>query len=471
VALASTLARRIDPAARPAETASSEALRSLVEAKADESPSAAHAAYERAVDADPDFGVAYVAWAQTLLLRGDRVGAAAVVERARRRGPALAKLRRAELDLVWATLRGERAGRRGALLALSKLTPADPDVQRSLGREELVARRFGAAVDCYRKAAGLDPSSIPVWNQLIYAQAFNGNLAGARSAFSQYQRLAPNDANPLDSLADAYYYRGAFAEAEKYYRQAFDKSPSFLGSATLYKAARSRLMTGDVGGADRLYRRYAEERKKAKDVLSGYVDAQWLYLTGRRQPAIQAMSALLMKPDGSVAGLAKAQLAAWALAEGRSPEAASLAEDVLGEEQAPLARRTAGLVRYLAEPSLSVEMPEGAVKRLWESYRLLLAKRFQEATTTLARLADESDPLAPEQTGVLLAWAQIECGRTDLATPWLETYGVPQPGLEPPLEFLTFPRVFQLRSIVLDKQGRAQEAAKMREIYRRLSGA
>jgi tetratricopeptide (TPR) repeat protein len=475
--MADALARRIEPAARPRETSNIEALKALVEGKASNDPAAAHSAYERALTADPDFGAAYVAYAQTRLLRGDRAGATAVVEKGRRRGRRLPELRRAELDLLWATLLGNSPGRRAALLALSRLTPADPDVLRSLGREEHSAQRYGAAVDCYRKAILLDPLSVPPWNQLLYAEAFHRNLAGARSAFAEYRRLAPNDANPFDSLADAHYYLGAFADAEKYYLQAYEKAPSFMGSATLYKAARARLMTGDIRGADQIHRRYREARRKANDIVAGYVDAQWLYVTGQRAEAIRSMRALASAPaaprdpSGEVAALAESQLAAWVLAEGRHEEAARLAEGVLRRAQAPLARRTASLVRILADPAMSLEMPEGGVKRLWESYRLLMAKRYQEAANLLTRVTGETDPLAQEQAGILLAWARVECGRADLAAPWLEAYGVPQPGLEPSLGFLTFPRIFLLRSVVLEKQGRSKEAAQAAEIYRKLSGS
>ena len=78
--------------------------------------------------------------------------------------------------------------------------------------------------------------------------------------------------------------------------------------------------------------------------------------------------------------------------------------------------------------------------------------------------------LAQDQVTVLLAWALVESGRAREAGPLLDVFGVPQPGLEPPFGFLTFPQVFLLKAEALAAQGRAKEAAQMRDLYRKLSG-
>jgi hypothetical protein len=119
---------------------------------------------------------------------------------------------------------------------------------------------------------------------------------------------------------------------------------------------------------------------------------------------------------------------------------------------------------------MPARLPEGSLKTLGVACRLLLSKQYPEAVKLLTPLAAETDPLAQEQVNVLLAWALVESGRAREAAPLLDVYGVPQPGLEPPFGFLTFPRVFLLKAEALAAQGRAQEATQMRDLYRKLAG-
>jgi tetratricopeptide (TPR) repeat protein len=476
-AIADVLARRLDSGVRAPDTRSVEALRALVEAKAGADPAAALPAFARAVSADPDFGPAYVIWAQVLLARGDENGLRTVLDKARARGGRILELRRAELAAIGAAAGPDRAARTQALAALARLMPADADLLARLAGEQIAARRYAAAADFYRKAIALDPLNANFWNQLGYAEARLKNLAAARAALLEYQRVAPQEANPLDSMGDVHFYLGAFADAVGYYLQAYGKDPAFLGSATLYKAARARLMTGDVAAADELFRRYEQARRKAGDRLSDYAGAQWLYLTGRRSEAVARMRTLAGPPaTASAAGsleltaLAEAQLSAWAVADGNLAEARRLAEGVLGRSQSSMVKTTAVLALILSDPSMPARLPEGSLKTLGVSCRFLLSKQYPEAIKLLTPLAAETDPLAQEQVNVLLAWALVEGGRAREAGPLLDVYGVPQPGLEPPFGFLTFPRVFLLKAEALAAQGRVQEAAQLRDLYRKLSG-
>lgn len=469
--IADAMAHRLDSGARAPDTRSVEALRALVEAKATPDPAAALPGFARAVSADPDFGPAYVAWAQVLLARGDASGLRTVLEKARARGGRIAELRRAELAVMGAAAAPDREAKTQALAALARMMPADAELLARLAGEETAVHRYAAAAGLYRKAIALDPLNGSFWNQLGYAEARFGNLAAARAALAEYQRIAPQEANPLDSMGDVHFFLGAFADAAGYYLQAYGKDPSFLGSATLYKAARARLMTGDVAAADELFRRYEQARRQAGDRLSEYAAAQWLYLAGRRPEAVARMRTLAASAASpELAALAEAQLSAWAVAEGNLAEARRLAEGVLGRSQSPMARTTAVLALILSDPSISARLPEGSLKTLGVSCRLLLSKQYPEAAKLLTTLAAETDPLAQEQVNVLLAWALVESGRAREAGPLLDVYGVPQPGLEPPFGFLTFPRVFLLKAEALSAQGRGKEAAQMRDLYRKLSG-
>jgi tetratricopeptide (TPR) repeat protein len=476
-AIADALAHRLDSGVRPPDTRSAEALRAMAEGKAGADPAAALPAFARAVSADPDFGPAYVAWAQVLLARGDRSGLQTVLEKARARGGGIAALRRAELAAIGAAAGPDRAATTQALMALARMLPADAELLARLAGEHTAARRYVEAAELYRKAITLDPLNGAFWNQLGYTEALLKHLPAARAALVEYQRIAPQEANPLDSMGDVHFCLGAFADAAGYYLQAHGKDPSFLGSATLYKAARARLMTGDVAAASELFRRYQDARRRAGDRLSDYAGAQWLYLVGRRPEAIARMRTLAgtlaaASSAGSpeLASLADAQLSAWAVAEGNVEEARRLAAGVLGRSQSPTTKTTAVLALILSDPSMSARLPDGPLKTLGVSCRLLLSKQYPQAVEPLTPLAAETDPLAQEQVNVLLAWALVESGRAGQAGPLLDVYGVPPAGLEPPFGFLTFPRVFQLKAEALAAQGRGKEATQMRDLYRKLTG-
>ena len=101
----------------------------------------------------------------------------------------------------------------------------------------------------------------------------------------------------------------------------------------------------------------------------------------------------------------------------------------------------------------------------------LFEKRFADAIPALRNFMERSNPLGGERFDVLLAWALVETGHVAEAAPLLERYGFPPPGAEDPFVGLSFPRLFQLKAVVLEKQGRSRQAGEMREIYRRLSGS
>ncbi len=80
-------------------------------------------------------------------------------------------------------------------------------------------------------------------------------------------------------------------------------------------------------------------------------------------------------------------------------------------------------------------------------------------------------PTSPNQVNVLLAWTLIELGRAAEAAKMLRGYGFPQPGGEYTFVFLAFPKVFALRSAVLENEGKREEARRAMEVFRKLSGA
>lgn len=470
--LCAELARWLDPGAPPLETSSPGALRALAEGRTSPTLTAALEAFERGAQADPGFGPLYIAWAQALLQYNQSAAALGVLRRAQELGERIPARRRAEIAMLRARVEGDRAALRKAAAELAATTPSDTGLQVELSRLEAAEGNYDAGAQRLRRAVQVDPEEPSAWNDLAYAEARLGRRTEAQAALVAYQRLAPREANPLDSLGDICYHFGEFEAAAKAYQEAFDRDPSFLGGATLYKAARAKLMLGDLPGAREILRRYLELRRRGGDPLADFVHADWLYLAGEREEGRRTMEALAGSGAGEVSELARSRLALWNLTSGRKDEAVGLARGVLQRSQAPAARSAALLVMVVAGAPGWEGVPEGPFRSLGLACRALLDRRYDQAAQILKPLHRATDPLSQDQLGALLAWALIEAGQTAEAAPLVAVHGTPPAGLEPPLSFWTFPRVLELKAKAFAAQGRRREAEQLEAAYRRItSGA
>ncbi len=470
--IAGSIARQIDPNARAFSTRNQAALRAWLEA----SGGASGDGFERAIAADPNFGAAYVSWAQWLASRGDRDRAKQVIASAREKGNRIAAVERARLGVLAAALDGDRAAERRALVELVRATPADGSIYRTLANMDLAARSYPNAARWYDQALERDPGNAALLNEAGYAHAYARDLEAAKKALTRYRELRPREANPLDSLGDVHFYLGRFAEAEKYYLDAYAKDPSFLLGAELYKAAWARLMAGDLQGARATFGRFMQARQQFQDPLAPFRLAQWDYLTGRRKEAVERLEKAVGPPDSPLTTLAAVQLSVWALESGDRERARQFA--LRAAPSHPLA----AVCRFLAAPPASAtewaaraeqvfpQPGQAGFRRYALAYALLLSKEFAAAVPRLTEIYRQTPPSAPDPVEVLLAWALVETGRLKEAGELLSVNPIPEPLGEHPILSLSFPRIFQLRGIVLEKEGRGADAKANLELFQRLSG-
>ncbi|MGE5568239.1 MAG: tetratricopeptide repeat protein [Rhodospirillales bacterium] len=469
--IAASLARQIDPGARPLPTRNQAALRAWLEGL-----EGATDGFERAVAADPDFGAAYVSWAQRLASQGDRAGAKQVIASAAQRGSRIGAVERARLGVLAAALDGDGAARRRALVEMVRATPADVSLYRTLAQMDLTARSYTNAARWYEQALERDPGDAALLNEAGYAYAYARNLEAAKKALTRYRELRPREANPLDSLGDVHFYLGRFAEAEQYYLEAYAKDPAFLSGAELHKAAWARLMAGDLQGARATFDKFVQERQQQQDPLAPYRIAQWDYLTGRRRNAIERLEKAVGPPDSPLATLAAVQLSLWALESDDRDRAREFA--LRAHPSHPLA----ALCRFLSGPPATAnewaarageafsQPGQHGLRRYALAYALLLSKHFQAAVPVLKEIYHQTPPSAPDPVEVLLAWALVEAGRIKEAGELLAVNPIPEIVGEHPVLWLSFPRIFQLRGIVLEKEGRPAEAKANLELFQRFSG-
>lgn len=468
--IAESIARQIDPNARAFPTRNEAALRAWIEALGGDG-----GGFERAIAADPDFGSVYVSWAQWLVSRGDREGAKQVIAAARGKGSRIAAVERARLGVLTAALGGDRTAERSALVELARAIPADGSVYRTLANIDLAARSYSNAARWYGEAVRRDPDNAALLNEAGYAHAYARDLEAATRALTRYRELRPREANPLDSLGDIHFYLGRFAEAEKYYLEAYAKDPSFLLGAELYKAAWAKLMAGDLEGARAMFGKFVQARAQFQDPLAAYRIAQWDYFTGRRREAVERLEKAVGTPESPLTTLAAVQLSFWALEAGDRERARQFAlRAAPSNSLAAICRFVSGppapAVEWAARAEQVFPQPgQVGFRRYALAYALLLSRDFAGAVPRLTEIYRQTPPSAPDPVEVLLAWALVETGRIKEAGELLSVNPVPEPLGEHPVLSLSFPRIFQLRGIVLEKEGRGAESKVNWELFRRLS--
>ena len=464
--LAAAVAHQIDPSARQAGAKSEAALSDYVTALGSPDAAAATGQLTRAIAADPDFADAYLALIELSQARHDRAAAERFLALAKARGPAIPALDRARLNVAAAQLSGNSAALTQSLTELSRLAPTNTGLLRTLASAEMEARHYGPAIDYFKKALAAQPDDPALLNLLGYTYAYAGDLAAAVKTLREYERLRPAEANPLDSLGEVNFYLGQFSEAEGFYRQAFAKDPSFLNGIALAKAATARLMTGDVSGAEAIFREYETARRAASDPGIELARAEWDRLRGKPNEAIHSLEILASTTKNrDIASLAHASLTIWLLEAGDRASARQHAAQAAATAGGQMTAGLAAACRYVADPSAS-SFPDPAVR----AEALLLSKDFAAAVPLLREVLAHSAPSPTETTPVLLAWALEQTGQFDEAEKYLGA--TPIPALGPaPFEALVFPRIFHLRAIVAEKKGLQAVADQNRRIFVALSSS
>lgn len=457
--LLNELAKRLSPEARVFGTASETAFHDYGEALAAKSPEAVQQAFKDATAADPGFAAAYIDDAKLLQETGNRDAAREIAEAGRR--ARLDSIERADLEYVLASASGDALNRTKALDALSAATPSHAEVFADLGQMQLARRQFKDAVMEYRAAARLNPDQPEIWNELGYALAWSGDLSGAREALGEYQKLAPNDPNALDSQGEVSYMLGDFKSAVNYFEQAAAKNP-----AEYVKAAEAQLMAGDLNAADALFAKHLGPASHALSAASEYQIGRWEFLTGRRTAGIARMQKVAGAANGDLQALAFSQLAVWNLQLGNRTAAADFANQAMAHAEGAQARGIAGLCRYLASGAET-----GSGSKTADALALIFAKRFREAIPLLQSVYSETNPSADGQVRTLLAWAFVETGATAEAGKLIGIYPLPLSSGDPVLASLIFPRYLQVRSQVLEHEGKKDEAQRDRELYLKYGGA
>ncbi len=448
--LVNELAKRLNAEARPFGTSNGSAFRAYGEALGANDRASALKDLESATEADPKFGAAYVAWARLLAAGGDRAQANRLRVLAIGRG--LSAIDRARLT--------------GQLDELTKLTPADASVFQQRAELRLQRRDIRGAVQDFEATTRLNPDDAENWNQLGYAMAFAGNLAGARQALEHYQELLPaGNANGLDSLGEVSFYLGDFAAAANYFEQAQQRNPPQSRGAEFLKAAQAKLMVGDLAGADALFQKYLAAEPGVTQARAGLEQARWEYLTGRRKAGVAGLEKLIPELDADGQSVGLCQLSVWKLESGDAKAAIELAEHGAEAAASPGTRSLSAICKFIANPP-AAKSGSATV----DAYGLIFTRKFREALPVLQSMYAETNMLRDGQVRTLLAWAYLETGNVTEASRLVTTYPIPFSSAEPPFSSLIFPRYLFLKARALEGEGKRAEAKRMYELFLKYAG-
>lgn len=242
------------------------------------------------------------------------------------------------------------------------------------------------------------------------------------------------------------------------------KNPAGHGEELL-KAAQARLMTGDVGGADGIFRKYLELTPLAQRKAVVFEQAQWEFLTGRRKSGMARVEQMIPTTEGDQQALLLCQLLLWKLETGTGKDAAAMAAKAEVLARSPRVRGLSAICRVIAAP------PAGTSgSRMADVYALLFARKYADALPLVEAIYRESNPASDGNIRTLAAWAEVETGRAGEAAKLVDIYPLPLSASDPVLASLIFPRFLFLRGTVFESEGKRAEAKRSFELFLKYAG-
>jgi tetratricopeptide (TPR) repeat protein len=300
------------------------------------------------VAAHREFEPAYPLLAERLVRQGKREDAEAL------RGALKSdSLYAAQLGVV---LAGQGPDRLKAIERLAAFRPEDPLLLVEMGTRAGAAGDWALAAKQYQVLTRLEPNQVDWWNRLGYAEANQNHLPEAVVALNEYRRLAPGDANTLDSLGEVHYMNRKFTEAAKYFDEQSRLFPAFQNGVGWRKAAFAYYFAGDVKTADLRFDDWVKRvLGGAAPSMQAFQRAMWLARTQRAAAAMALLNQEIATSSGERKMVGEMHLAMLQFGlEGKRPSPAQLQAWNGGIRDAN-ARNAFSVFALLAQPAPNVE--------------------------------------------------------------------------------------------------------------------
>jgi tetratricopeptide (TPR) repeat protein len=132
---------------------------------------------------------------------------------------------------------------------LVDLAPDNPFVLKMRAQDARRRHKPREALELYDQVLQQDPEAIEIYNLKGYMYLSLGEYDKAVHALQRYAYYAPDNANPHDSLGEAYLYQGHYEQAIEEFVQALELEPTFLWSGI--HLAQALGITGQFHRAER----------------------------------------------------------------------------------------------------------------------------------------------------------------------------------------------------------------------------
>ncbi len=188
--------------------------------------------YEKAIDTDAEFAIAYMGLAYAASGLGDSATRDRAYEKAYALSARASEKERLYIEANYAgVIEKNQAKQLATIQELIQKYPKEKLAHHMLGQYYRGQNRLREAAGEFERAIELDPGFGLALNQLAYTVADLGDLERAVEIFGRYAGLYPKDANPVDSTAEMYFRMGRLDEAIEKYQEALSIKPDFYASA------------------------------------------------------------------------------------------------------------------------------------------------------------------------------------------------------------------------------------------------
>ena len=183
--------------------------------------------FEKAIELDPTFAMAYGYLASAYNNLGEYVARDEMIKKAKIHSEKASERERLWIEVSYAwNIEKDPEKRIRILEQIAEKYPREKRAYYTLGNyyEEIDKAK---GIEFYNKALDLDPNYGIVWNQLGYLYSDLGDFDKAIECFQKYASLSPWNANPVDSIGELHFRMGKLELAIAKFKEALAIKPDF----------------------------------------------------------------------------------------------------------------------------------------------------------------------------------------------------------------------------------------------------
>ncbi|UCF79151.1 MAG: protein kinase, partial [Candidatus Eiseniibacteriota bacterium] len=240
--------------------------------------------FERAVELDPTFAMAYYGLSLSRQLSQEQIKAinkaAEHLDRVSSKERRFILARRAELNKQITEAIRE-------LESIVRQYPNEKEAYFRLARVYQMANDWEKTLEALLKVIEIDPTFKEAYNVLAYQYAYLGQFEKSIWAINKYIELAPDEPNPYDSRGDLYALNGKLEEAIGSYEKAIEVEPNFM--ASVENLGDIHLFRGEYAEATSLYQSIASHSDKYERAIGRAVLANVPLYQGKFREALRML--------------------------------------------------------------------------------------------------------------------------------------------------------------------------------------